>query len=204
MNKSCSHTTQKKVHQYLINLKKEKFLNERCIMETSQDGKQSKHSYFYINFKMLVNVIKYKLDRIRIQIELDETQFTQRAQFKCTECGKTYSDLDTKDIFLTMRCRLCGADVDEDTSALPKQSARNLLNKFNTQMASIFELLSRVEHIRLADSVLRPEPVDMTHVLERMNATSSSSATLGQAGKSGPNGLTGKSAMIKVRRQKFN
>jgi transcription initiation factor TFIIE subunit alpha len=169
-------------------------------METSQDGKQSKHSYFYINFKMLVNVIKYKLDRIRFQIELDENQFTTRAQFKCTQCAKTYSDLDTKDIFLTMRCIHCGADVDEDTSALPKQSARNLLNKFNTQMAPIFELLSRVEHIRLADCILRPEPVDMSYVLERMYASSSSlSSMTAQNGqnKTGAN-ATGRSAMIKV------
>lgn len=164
-------------------------------METSADGKQSKHSYFYINYQMVVKVIKYKLDRIRIQIELDENQFTTRAQFKCTECGKTYSDLDTKDIFLTMRCILCGADVDEDTSALPKQSARNLMNKFNTQMAPIFELLRRVEHVRLAENILRPEPVDMSYVLERMKSSASSGAN--GPGKAA-NGLNGKAATNKV------
>lgn len=189
----------KTVHQFLVNLKKEKFLNEKSIMETSVDGKQSKHSYFYINYKMLVNVIKYKLDRIRIQIESDENQSTTRPQFKCSECGKTYSDLDTKDIFLTMRCTLCNAEVEEDTSALPKQSSRNLMNKFNTQMTPIFDLLSRVEHIRLADSVLRPEPVDMSYVLERMKASSSSAGAAGQNGvnKPGANGLNGKSGMNK-------
>jgi transcription initiation factor TFIIE subunit alpha len=45
----------KVVHQHLVNLKKEKFLNEQSIMETSADGnKSSKHSYFYINYKMMV------------------------------------------------------------------------------------------------------------------------------------------------------
>ena len=145
----------KVVHQHLVNLKKEKFLNEQSIMETSQDGRLSKHSYFYINYKMMVNIVKYKLDKIRIQIESDENQFTTRANFKCTNCKKTYSDLDTKDIFLTMTCLYCGCEVDEDTSCLPTRASRNLLNKFNTQMIVIFELLGKVEHIRLADYILR-------------------------------------------------
>ena len=187
----------KHVHQHLINLKKEKFINERSIMETSADGRQSKHSYFYINYKMMVNVIKYKLDRIRIQIESEEKQCTSRANFKCTNCQKTYSDLDTKDIFLTMTCLHCNAEVEEDVSCLPNRSTRNLLAKFNTQMEIVFELLSRVEHVRLADDILRPEPVDMTHVLERMMNTPNSAnpATLNpNAGKNGPHG---KSAMVK-------
>jgi transcription initiation factor TFIIE subunit alpha len=178
------------VHQHLLNLKREKFINEKSIMITQSPDEQqqnavdappkyeskwaiqartTKHSYFYINYKMMVNVIKYKLDKIRILIESEESQFTTRANFKCTQCKKTYSDLDTKDIFLTMQCLYCGADVDEDVSALPKRSAGHLLNKFNTQMAPLFELLSRVEHVRLADFLLRPNPVDMTLVLERIN-----------------------------------
>ena len=183
----------KVVHQYLLNLKREKFINEKSIMETnSSDGKQSKHSYFYINYKMMVNVIKYKLDKIRIQIESEENQFTTRANFKCTLCKKTYSDLDTKDIFLTMQCLYCGAEVDEDTSSLPTRSARNLLNKFNTQMKDIFELLSKVEHIRLADCILRPGLVDMTEILERI--TNSSGTNNSKNSMQLPNG---KSALLK-------
>ncbi len=116
----------KHVHQHLINLKREKFINERSIMETSPDGRQSKHSYFYINYKMMVNVIKYKLDKIRIQIESEEKQCTARANFKCTSCSKTYSDLDTKDIFLTMTCLFCGSEVEEDVSCLPNRSSSSI------------------------------------------------------------------------------
>jgi len=184
----------KHVHQHLVNLKREKFINERSIMETSPDGRQSKHSYFYINYKMMVNVIKYKLDKIRIQIESEEKQCTSRANFKCTNCSKTYSDLDTKDIFLTMTCLFCGSEVEEDISCLPNRSSRNLLAKFNTQMEIVFELLSRVEHIRLADDILRPEPVDMTHVIERMMNTPNSA----NAAVVNPNaGKTGKAGMVK-------
>ena len=42
----------KTVQQHLKNLKKEKFLSEKFLMETSQDGnKQCKQNYFNINYK---------------------------------------------------------------------------------------------------------------------------------------------------------
>ena len=61
-------------------------------------------------------------------------------------------------------------------------------------MEIVFELLSRVEHIRLADDILRPEPVDMTHIIERMMNTPNSQ----NAPVANPNaGKMGKSAMLK-------
>lgn len=173
----------KQVHQNLVNLKKEKFVNERPIMETSGDGKQKIYSYFYINYKMMVNVIKYKLDKIRIQIETEEKQSTTRAIFKCTQCKKSFSDLETKDIFITMMCDHCGGDVDEDASSLPSRSSRNLLAKLNTQLEIVFVLLQKLEHLRLADDILRPEPMDMSHILEKIS-TSSGSSSNGNGGAS--------------------
>ena len=164
----------KQVHQNLVNLKKEKFVNERPIMETSGDGKQKSHSYYYINYKMMVNVIKYKLDKIRIQIETEEKQSTTRAIFKCSECRKTFSDLETKEIFFTMRCDHCGGDVEEDDSSLPSRSSRNLLAKLNTQLEIVFVLLQKLEHVRLADDILRPEPMDMSPILDKITSSSSS------------------------------
>ena len=167
----------KQVHQNLVNLKKEKFVNERPIMETSGDGKQKIYSYYYINYKMMVNVIKYKLDKIRIQIETEEKQSTTRAIFKCSECKKSFSDLETKEIFFTMCCDHCGGEVIEDESSLPSRSSRNLLAKLNTQLEIVFVLLQKLEHLRLADDILRPEPMDMSHILEKITTSSGSSSS---------------------------
>jgi transcription initiation factor TFIIE subunit alpha len=186
----------KLVHQHLQNLKREKFVNERMmIMEF--EGKQSKCSYFYVNYKMVVNVIKYKIDRIRIQIESEEKQCTSRANFKCTNCQKTYSDLDTKDIFDLMTCRYCNGEVEEDVSTLPNRSSRNLLAKFNTQMECIFQLLSKVESIRLADDLLMPEPCDLTHVLEKLNSNSNYNQNGQNSTSAKTNGVNVRSNMVK-------
>ena len=107
-----------------------------------------------------MNIIKYKLDKIRIQIELDETRVkTARANFKCSTCQKIYSDLDMKHVFHTLTCLLCGGYVEEETSSIENKSSS--LNKFNTRMSIIFELVEKIEHVRLADNILRPEPVQL-------------------------------------------
>jgi transcription initiation factor TFIIE subunit alpha len=162
------HIDLKLVHQYLVMLKREKFIKEISFMQTI-DGRKNKQNYYYVDYKMIVKVIKYKFFKIRIKIEYEEKQYTNKSNFKCTNCHKTYSDLDTKEIFLTMCCVYCNAEVEEDNSCLPNRSTPNLQAKFNTQMNVVFQLLIKVESLRLADDILVPQPVDMTHVLDNMH-----------------------------------
>src|SRR4051812_28781820 len=61
-------------------------------------------------------------------------------------------------------------------------------------MEIVFELLSRVEHVRLADDILRPKPTDMTDVIARMQ-TQPSAASKQQAAA---NASGGKSAMVRM------
>jgi hypothetical protein len=93
-----------------------------------------------------------------------------------------------------MRCVYCGADIDEDASAMPasrQNGSRNLIHTFNTQMAIIFELLSKVEHIRLADHLLRPDPIDLAYILDRQRNPASGSSGSGVA-NGGSNGAAGR------------
>ena len=110
-----------------------------------------------------------------------------------------------------MRCVYCGADVDEDASCLPNSRAagsRNLIHTFNTQMSAIFELLSKVEHTRLADHLLRPDPYDLSYILDRLRPNASSSSVPASSSFSSKSGgalsdggkqpaLTGRAAMVK-------
>jgi transcription initiation factor TFIIE subunit alpha len=77
----------------LATLKNEKFLQTRLRMETGPDGKAQKVNYYFINYKILVNVIKYKLDHMRKKMETQERDATNRASFKCTNCFKTFTGL---------------------------------------------------------------------------------------------------------------
>ncbi len=152
----------------LVNtLKSDRFIKVRIRVETSQEGKQTHHNYYFINYSSFVNVVKYKLDHMRRKIEMEERESTSRASFKCPNCVKTFTDLEADQLFDfqtgTFRCTYCGSEVEEEQSAVPRTDARTLMVKFNEQMEPLFGLLREVEDIKLAPSILEPEPVDIKH-----------------------------------------
>lgn len=157
----------------LINtLKSDKFLKVRLRVETDEEGRSTRHNYYFINYQVFVNVVKYKLDHVRRKIETEERDNTSRASFKCPECLKTFTDLDTFELFDPMsqmyKCTFCQAEVEEDESAMPKKDARTLLAKFNEQIQPVYELLSDCENLKLAPELMEPEPTDIKHSKNRV------------------------------------
>lgn len=155
----------KQMRSRISTLKNDKFLQVRLKMETGPDGKAQKVNYYFINYKTFVNVVKYKLDLMRKRMETEERDATSRASFKCSNCRKTFTDLEADQLFDfntgEFRCTFCGCAAEEDTSALPKKDSRLLLAKFNEQLQPLYDLLRDVEGIKLAPELLEPEPVDL-------------------------------------------
>lgn len=158
----------KQLRSVIAQLKNDRFVKVRLRMETGADGKATRQNYYYINYKIFVNVVKYKLDHMRRKIETEERDSTSRASFKCTSCEKTFTDLEADQLcdFMTgeFRCSFCGAPVNEDESALPKTDSRLLLASFNQQIEPLYNLLREVDDIKLAPEILEPEPTDMTQI----------------------------------------
>uniref|UniRef100_A0A8C9EQL0 HTH TFE/IIEalpha-type domain-containing protein n=1 Tax=Pavo cristatus TaxID=9049 RepID=A0A8C9EQL0_PAVCR len=89
----------KQLRTVLNTLKADKFVKLRMRVETGPNGKSTRHNYYYINYKVLVDVIKYKLDHVRRKIEADERDSTTRSSFKCPSCSSTYTDLEVNQLF---------------------------------------------------------------------------------------------------------
>ncbi|XP_072192820.1 general transcription factor IIE subunit 1-like isoform X3 [Excalfactoria chinensis] len=163
----------KQLRTVLNTLKADKFVKLRMRVETGPNGKSTRHNYYYINYKVLVDVIKYKLDHIRRKIEADERDSTTRSSFKCPSCSSTYTDLEVNQLFdvftETFRCTYCSTEVEEDASALPKQDARTLLAKFNEQMEPIFVLLRETEDTVLPYDLLEPQPTAIPGISESLD-----------------------------------
>ncbi|KAG8592214.1 hypothetical protein GDO81_000438 [Engystomops pustulosus] len=161
----------KQLRGILNTLKADKCIKCRIRIETGANGKSTKHNYYYINYKLLVDVVKYKLDHVRRKIESDERESTIRASFKCPGCHSTYSDLEVNQLFdpftELFRCTYCNAEVEEDFSSMPKRDARTLLARFNEQIEPIFLLLRETEDIVLPCDLLEPQP---TYIPELANS----------------------------------
>ena len=136
----------------LATLKSDKFLVVKLKIETGEDGKPVKMNCWFINYRIFVNIVKYKLDHMRKKMETEERDATSRSSFICSGCGKQFSDLEADQLFDPMtgefKCTFCGSSVDEDEAAMPKKDSRLLLAKFNEQMEKLYDLLRTVEDIK--------------------------------------------------------
>ena len=65
--------------------------------------------------KVFVDVVKYKLDRMRQKIENKERDSTCKTLFKCPQCQKEYNEFDAGKLVDIMtgilHCTFCGAEV---------------------------------------------------------------------------------------------
>ncbi|XP_057238287.1 general transcription factor IIE subunit 1-like [Malurus melanocephalus] len=169
----------KQLRTVLNTLKADKLVKLRMRVETGPNGKSTRHNYYYINYKVLVDVVKYKLDHVRRKIEVDERDSTTRSSFKCPSCSSTYTDLEVNQLFdaftETFRCTYCNTEVEEDGSAFPKRDAQTLLAKFNEQMEPLFALLHETEDIVLPYDLLEPQPIEIPELSESFDSKVGSS-----------------------------
>ncbi|KAH9392418.1 General transcription factor IIE subunit 1 [Tyrophagus putrescentiae] len=152
----------KQLRGFLALLKNDKLIKFKLRMETDTAGKTfSQNYYYYINYLVFVNVVKYKLDHIRKNFELIDRDNTSRASFICSECNKSFADL-AVDMLLDintdeLRCTFCNHDVHEDPNNLPKADSRKMLAKFNETMEPLYMLLKKLDDIRYPKELLNPD-----------------------------------------------
>ncbi|NWR29973.1 T2EA factor, partial [Tachuris rubrigastra] len=170
----------KQLRTVLNTLKADKLVKMRMRVETGPGGKSTRHNYYYINYKVLVDVVKYKLDHVRRKIEADEQDSTTRSSFICPSCSSTYTDLEVNQLFdaftETFHCTYCNTEVEEDASVFSKPNARTLLAKFNEQMEPVFVLLRETEDIVLPYDLLEPQPTEIPELSESFYQKLGSSA----------------------------
>lgn len=165
----------------LERLKRDKLIKQRTFKEKQADtGNTITFNYFFIDYKLFVNVVKYKLDHIRNKIEHDEREASNRPSFVCKQCDKRYSDLEIDRLIEpstgNLICEFCSGPIDEDlTDVEQKQNSRSLLALFNDQMENVFILLKGCENIKLAPEVLEPGPaLCMKQIVQRPSNGSNS------------------------------
>ncbi|CAD5226304.1 unnamed protein product [Bursaphelenchus xylophilus] len=149
-----------KTFRTLLNsLKVEKFVKERTISEET-DGRARKVNYYYVNYKAILNVTKYKIDHMRQKLEHREQTHVQRASYMCATCHRAYDALDVQRIMNMetgeLICWQCNGQVVADETAGPSEETRSSLAKFNEEMAGIFSMLQQLDGIRFARHIIDP------------------------------------------------
>jgi len=152
----------KQLRAILNQLKTDKFLKSRLHVETTENGKLSRHNYFFINYRSIANIIKYKLHKMHKLIETKERDACNRPSFKCPTCENTYGDLDVSQLLNpmlgTLNCIFCKSEVIEDKETASSQDIRTSQARFSDQTEVLYKLLKQVEDINLSEDILEPKP----------------------------------------------
>nr|CDP96847.1 Bm7497, isoform a [Brugia malayi] len=143
----------------LMQLKVDKILKERLVSEET-DGRMRKVNYYFINYKALLNVAKYKIDHMRQRLEVKDKDEVHKASYRCTGCQYQYDAMEMDKIFdpLTQElcCWRCQQSVEPDETAGPTYEIRSSLARFNEQMTPFFSMLQSLYGIRLARHLVEP------------------------------------------------
>jgi len=150
----------KQLRAVLVALKNDKLIKERQLVVERAEGRPVKHNYYFINYRALINVLKYKFDHMRRKLESEEKTKSHRAMYKCARCQKTYTDLEINLLWTgeEMQCTYCTGLVEEDTSVGANQATRTSLAQYNEQMWPYFQLLQELDGCQLAPHLLEPTP----------------------------------------------
>ena len=182
------HFDKRQLRTVLSRLKNDKLIKQRQVKEKQTDSPNfNVYNFYFINYKLFVNVVKYKLDHIRRKLENEEQQARNRPSYQCVQCHKHFSDLEVDRLvdFTTglFHCSYCNGDVEEDANHINTQTKGSSLGRFNEQMEQIYNLLKECENINLAPEVLEPTP-STAALKSSLNKSSSSNNKSGWASKS--------------------
>ncbi|CAI2352242.1 unnamed protein product [Caenorhabditis sp. 36 PRJEB53466] len=154
---------QKTLRQQLAGLKQEKLVKERLFSQKNDHNNRTTSIIFYfINYRAVLNVIRYKIDHMRQKLEAREQMSTNQNHYKCNSCGCSYNALDITMIIDPehpdrLTCWRCRGEVTPDESMAPSQATRTAVARFNEQMTPLYSQIAALGGIQLAPHLLEPD-----------------------------------------------
>eukprot|EP00041_Stephanoeca_diplocostata_P004822 m.52122 g.52122 ORF g.52122 m.52122 type:complete len:420 (+) comp15384_c0_seq1:279-1538(+) len=127
--------------------------------------REKKHTYYFIDYEMVVNVVRLRIHLIQQSIKKAAKQnLTERPKASCTNCAKGFSDLEM-DRVIDMTtgnfiCDVCNGIVEYDDSKVDtnQMEISDLEAKFNRQFVPFLELLKQAENEKIVLAIAAPEP----------------------------------------------
>ena len=138
----------------------------KSIPKPDGTGRPQKIAYYYIDYKMFVNVVRYRLFKMGEKLELEE-RHSERTNYLCTRthCEQTYNELDIDKLWnptdRNLLCERCGAVVEEEEKKT-QSSTINSIAKMNLQLKPIYDLLNQFKGSTVPNDMVEPS-LDQDH-----------------------------------------
>ncbi|KAJ3155033.1 hypothetical protein HDU89_007223 [Geranomyces variabilis] len=118
------------------------------------EGKQQRkisRTYYYIDYKVFVDVVKWKIYKIGKLIEKEVQMQMANMPYKCPRCNKEYSALDfamlTKTANLMPLCDICSVEIVAGSTGVDSAGVSEKYTKFMDESQPIVELLKQTDKL---------------------------------------------------------
>ncbi|TPX60300.1 hypothetical protein PhCBS80983_g01849 [Powellomyces hirtus] len=126
------------------------------VVEGKQQRKISR-SYYYIDYKLFVDVVKWKIYKIGKMIEKEVQMQMANMPYKCPLCLKEYSALDFAMLHKTADmmplCDICNIPIEVGSSGVDSTGVSEKYTKFMNESQPIVELLKQTDKLIIPEWV---------------------------------------------------
>ncbi|KAI5181591.1 transcription initiation factor TFIIE subunit alpha [Nematocida sp. AWRm80] len=144
-------------NKMVVRLREDKLLSAETISDMQPDGRQTTHTLYFLDFRTIRDVIKYKIYTMTQQLEKRMRECDGALVFGCPECKTVYSLLDAQSFLsvddYTFKCPECKEELKEKKE-VQEDKKENASHLFSLMMEIISELISQ---LKLLDTIGIPE-----------------------------------------------
>ena len=139
--------------KFIAKLKDDHMLSVLVRNEKTPEGKTLTRSYYYIDYKKFVDMVKFKIYKIRKNLESMMTNETENKSYFCPSCDKSFGLLEVDSLIdpstFLFHCDFCSTELQEKVKVKSQSEADLNHKRFMEQCGSIIELLKQTEKITL-------------------------------------------------------
>eukprot|EP00045_Choanoeca_perplexa_P006351 m.54001 g.54001 ORF g.54001 m.54001 type:complete len:416 (+) comp13598_c0_seq2:60-1307(+) len=121
-----------------------------------------KASFLYVDYRSLINVVKYKLKKLHVLLEKEAKDARNSSNHECPNCKRSYTDMDFMDLLGPdgmFWCPHCPSQQLVDKADQDAADRVTALIKTLNQQATVFEkYLKKADSIVLSETLLQPKP----------------------------------------------
>lgn len=146
----------KEVHKALAKLKEDRLIaaetrTERSPTYEGGSNKQFTKSFYYIDYKQMIDIVKYRVFKMRKSYESQMKKDGQVQAYFCGACERIYSILEVqsmrdKETWL-FRCERCTTELVEYTDDRLKDGPQLVHKRFMDQCSGLISLLKKSENV---------------------------------------------------------
>ena len=155
------HSEARQLRAVLTQFSKDKLIRTKFKNIPRPEGKPQRISYYYIDYQMFVNVVRFRLYKMGEKLEQEEIH-SDRTTYYCTnqECKKTYTELEIDKLMNPMErnliCERCREVVEEEERKDHPTSTRSTILKLNKQLKPINDLLKQFKGATVPTDMIEP------------------------------------------------